>query len=119
MMSYVPKTVLKLNLWIFTPYMKVTRLHSEYNCSILLLNWLTPSSGGLVFFFFALTRCRRFQILVTNIGPNDLKLILYIEETSLYEIILSIIITVWMFSCGGTAKSAKLPQGRHFFPCSL
>ena len=29
-------------------------------------------------FFSVLTRCRRFQILVTNIGPNDLKVILQI-----------------------------------------
>ena len=50
--NYVPRCVLKLNLWIFTPYMKVTRLHSEYNYSILLLKWLPPSNGGSVFSLF-------------------------------------------------------------------
>ena len=37
-------------------------------------------------FFSVLTRCRRFQILVTNIGPNDLKKILQIKKTFLFKI---------------------------------
>ena len=79
---------------------------------------MVDSQQWRISFFFVLTKCRRLQILVTNIGPNDLKLILHIEETSLYEIILSIIITVLLFSCSSTAKLAKLPQGRRFYPSS-
>ena len=109
-----PKSVLRLILWISAHIFQAKRLHSEYNYSIFTLE-MVDSHQWRISFFFVLTRCRRFQILVTNIGPNDLKLILYIEETSLYKVILSIIITVLLFSCGSTAKSAKLLQGWHFF----
>ena len=70
---------------------------------------ISPSNGGQF-----LTRCSRSSILPTYTGPNHLNLILYIEETSFYEIILSIIINVLLSSCGSTAKSAKFSQGLHF-----
>ena len=61
-----------------------------------------------------LTRCRRSQILVINIGPNDLKIILYIEETFRFEIILSILLNVCLFVCTRASKLAKIQQGWQF-----
>ena len=62
-----------------------------------------------------LTRCRRSQILVTNIGPNDLKIILQIQKTTLFENILSISLDVCLFVCTGASKLAKLLQDQQFF----
>ena len=33
-----------------------------------------------------------------------------------YQNLLSVVINVLFFSCGGTANLAKLPQGRQLFP---
>ena len=62
-------------------------------------------------FPFVLTRCRRFQFLVTNIGPNDLKIILQIKKTFLFENIWSMLLDVCLFVHTGALKLAKLPQG--------
>ena len=70
---------------------------------------ISPNNDSLDF-----TRCRRFDFKVTYYCPNHSKLMLYIEETFLNEIILSVIITVLLFSCSGTAKLAKLPQGQQY-----
>ena len=70
---------------------------------------ISPNNGRLDF-----TRCRRSNNWVTYIGWNDFKIIMYIEETSLYEIILSVTINVSLVYCSGTPKLAKLPQGWQF-----
>ena len=50
-----------------------------------------------------------------NIGLNDLKLMLYIEETSLYEILLSFIMKILRFVCSRASNLAKLLQGWPFW----
>ena len=65
-------------------------------------------------FFSVLTRCR-FQILVTNIGPNDLKLHVDIYKILYYKNLWLISINFLLFFCSGTSNLAKLSQGWHFF----
>ena len=45
---YVPKTVLKVNLWINTYIFQATRPQVSEFSSYLSLKWLIPSNGGSV-----------------------------------------------------------------------
>ena len=98
--NYVPRDVLKLNLWTNTHYIQAKMLHSEYISSILLLKWLTPSNGGSVQTIgeTVLTRCSRSSILPTYTGQNHLKLLMAIYKSLYYESLLSIIINFLLFS---------------------
>ena len=114
---YVPKSVPKLLLWVNTHNVQATRLQVT-NCFQLLVSkmvdsqqWrISPNNGRLDF-----TRCRRFDFKVTYYCSNHLKLMLCIGETSLYEIIMSVIIKFLLFSHSSTPKLAKLLQGQQLF----
>ena len=68
---------------------------------------ISPNNGSLDF-----TRFRRFDFQVTYYCSNHLKLMLCIGETSLYEIILSIIINISLVYCSGTPKSSLKIYGQ-------
>ena len=111
-----PQNSFKMDIVDIYTLFKVSKAAGKHTFQLLFTEvgdsqqWMiSPSNGGQF-----LTTCSRSSILPTYTRPNHLKRILYIEETSLYEIILSIIITILLFSCSGTAKLAKLPQGQWF-----
>ena len=72
----------------------MTRHHSEYKSSFQPLKWLGPNNGGSI-----LTRCRRSSFLLTYTGPNEFKLTLNTQETSLYEVIVAVLLEVSLKVC--------------------
>ena len=70
---------------------------------------ISPNNGGQF-----LTRCSRFDFKVTYYCSNDLKLHMAVNKSLYYDNLLPLIINFLLFSCSGTPKSAKLPQGWQF-----
>ena len=61
---------------------------------------------------FLYTGCRKLALTGPNIHPNELKIILEIEKTFLFENMLSVLLDVCLFVCTRASNSAKIPQGR-------
>ena len=61
-------------------------------------------------FFSVLTRCRRFQILVTNISPNDFKLHMDTPKRLYSEV--GLVINV-EFLVAGSSRAAKSGKNYH------
>ena len=74
---------------------------------------MAPSNGGSV-----LTGCRRLSFLLTDTGPNELKIIPSVQKTILYENIAAIVMNDYVFGSSRAAKSAVLVQGWQFLAVS-
>ena len=59
-------------------------------------------------FFSVLTGCRRVQILVNNIGPNDLKLLMGTPKWLYYKVVLVINMEFFVEGSSRAAKCSKI-----------
>ena len=104
---YVPKSVLKLLLWVNAHNIQAKMLQVSKIFSYLSLKWLTPSNGGSVFFLFW-QGVEDSILKVTYYCSNHLKLHIYIPKMLLYEIMLVFITEFLVVGSSRAAKSGKI-----------